>query len=324
MSKLKVFLVDKNLPLKVWISEEPTRITARIQYDASTNQIVGLVQKPNSLTGFPDTFSYPAESASQIENFITSNHVSSLASVNMAQPFDFNVPSFCLPIYGKDNKFTGDEVLLRWRTILKEAKDVEIEVLGMSSDGDSCLLNTLEILHRLKRIQLQSDVVNVCSNDSRYLMKFPRNQQKRDNFVLQAKDASIKDATNLGMETTDDLRSKLTPVSISSEENYCEETLDEKREVNVQNSNANIEFFENNDIGGFTKEGLTLLQSCGGLNLKDYSKEYNKDEKRWSASSRSEQTCKLPGLNVLFLGLFRQPVVNKLLLPGGVRNAVLC
>ncbi|KAF5278061.1 hypothetical protein FQA39_LY18402 [Lamprigera yunnana] len=350
-----------------------------MQYDVSTNQIVGLVQKSNSLTGFPDTFSYPAESASQIENFITSNHVSSLAYVNMAQPFNLNAPSFCLPIYGKDNKFTGDEVLLRWRTILKEAEDVGIEVLGVSSDGDSCLLkNTvhigtklrtrllkypsimpcgnklislthlnifmktfskdahglskndiepkdkmnfdvpesqataqylvlmsrilesdeytlkencityncytclelnghtlfviierlrkiskeelflpwlfssqqyilaLDILHRLKRIQLQSDVVNVCSDDSRYLMKFPKNQPKRDNVryvqslpdrneinvvVLLAKDASIKDATNLGMKTTDDLQSKLPPVSISSEENYCEETLDEQRET---------------------------------------------------------------------------------------------
>ncbi|KAF5272538.1 hypothetical protein FQA39_LY07862 [Lamprigera yunnana] len=102
----------------------------------------------------------------------------------------------------------------------------------------------LDILHRLKRIQLQSDVANVCSNDSRYLMKFPRNQPKRDNVrnvqslpdrneinvvVLRAKDGSIKDATNLGMETTDDLRSKLPPVSISSEENCCEEILDEQR-----------------------------------------------------------------------------------------------
>ncbi|KAF5288005.1 hypothetical protein FQA39_LY15559 [Lamprigera yunnana] len=95
--------------------------------------------------------------------------------------------------------------------------------------------------------------------------------------VLRAKDASIKDATNLSVETTDDLRSKHPTVSISSEENYCEETLHEEKEVNVQNSTANIEFFENNNIGGFTKEDLTLLQSFGGLNLKDYSKEYNKE-----------------------------------------------
>ncbi|KAF5294572.1 hypothetical protein FQA39_LY13331 [Lamprigera yunnana] len=364
MSNLKAFLVDKNLPLKVWISEDSTRITAQIQYDASTNQIVGLVQKPNSLTGFPDTFSYPAESASQTENFITSNHVLSLSYVNMAQPFNLNAPLFCLPIYGKDNKFTSDEVLFGWRTILKEAEDVGIEVLGVSSDGDSCLLKSISITSklpyavlelwilesdkytlkencityncytclelnghalivilerlreickeelflpwlfssqvcksvfedtRLKRIQLQSDVVNVCSNYSRYLMKFPRNQPNRDIIrniqslpdkneinvvVLRAKDTSIKDAINLRMETTDDLRSILPPLSISSEANYCEETLDEKREVNVQNSTANIEFFENNDIGGFTREDLTLLQSCGGLNLKDYSKEYNKE-----------------------------------------------
>ncbi|KAF5298572.1 hypothetical protein FQA39_LY11773 [Lamprigera yunnana] len=139
----------KNLPLKVWISEDAIRITARIQYDSSTNQIVGVVQKPNSLTGFPDTFSYPAESASQIKNFITSNHVSSLSYVNMAQPFNLNAPSFCLPIYGKDNKLTGDDVLLRWRTILKEAEDVGIEVLGVSSDGDSCLLKSISITSKL-------------------------------------------------------------------------------------------------------------------------------------------------------------------------------
>ncbi|KAF5305700.1 hypothetical protein FQA39_LY09189 [Lamprigera yunnana] len=128
MSNLKAFLVDKNLPLKVWISEGATKITTRIQYDASTNQIVGLVQKTNSLIGFLDTFSYSAESVSQIENVITINHVSSLAYVIMAQPLSLNAPSFCLSIYGKDNKLTEYEVLLRWRTILKEVEDVGIEV----------------------------------------------------------------------------------------------------------------------------------------------------------------------------------------------------
>ncbi|KAF5279770.1 hypothetical protein FQA39_LY05460 [Lamprigera yunnana] len=81
----------------------------------------------------------------------------------------------------------------------------------------------VNILHRLKRIQLQSDIVNVCSKDSQYLIKLPRNQPKRDKFVLRTKDAAIKDATNLGMETTDDLRCKLPPVPISSKDNYCEE-----------------------------------------------------------------------------------------------------
>ncbi|KAF5271707.1 hypothetical protein FQA39_LY08030 [Lamprigera yunnana] len=81
--------------------------------------------------------------------------------------------------------------------------------------------------------------------------------------VLRAKDAAIKDATYLRMKTTDDLRCKLPAVPISSEEKYCKETLDEETEMNVQNSTVNNEFFENNDIGRFTREDLTLLQSCG-------------------------------------------------------------
>jgi hypothetical protein len=43
MSELKDFLVSNNLPLKVWISEDGTRILDKVEYDPQTNQLVGLV-----------------------------------------------------------------------------------------------------------------------------------------------------------------------------------------------------------------------------------------------------------------------------------------
>lgn len=41
--ELKTYLSDRDLPLCVWISEDGTRITGRIQYDSRFNQVVGFV-----------------------------------------------------------------------------------------------------------------------------------------------------------------------------------------------------------------------------------------------------------------------------------------
>lgn len=42
-AELKNFLQDRHLPLAVWLSEDATRITGRVQYDSGTNQLVGFV-----------------------------------------------------------------------------------------------------------------------------------------------------------------------------------------------------------------------------------------------------------------------------------------
>ena len=43
--KLKKYLISKNLPLLVWLSEDATKITGNVQYDSKTNRFVGFVYR---------------------------------------------------------------------------------------------------------------------------------------------------------------------------------------------------------------------------------------------------------------------------------------
>jgi hypothetical protein len=63
----------------------------------------------------------------------------------MAQPMEPNAPSFCLSVFGTNNKFSADTVLARWKTITDVLKQQNIEILGVSSDGDSRLLKAMKI-----------------------------------------------------------------------------------------------------------------------------------------------------------------------------------
>ena len=60
--ELKEFLISNGLPLKVWISEDGTRIIQRFSFDIKSNQIVGPTL-PLADSGVPIINSFPAESA---------------------------------------------------------------------------------------------------------------------------------------------------------------------------------------------------------------------------------------------------------------------
>lgn len=63
----------------------------------------------------------------------------------MAQPLLPSVPSFCISIFGTDNRFTYEDVIRRWNKIQKLASDVGTTILGFSSDGDTRLLKSMNI-----------------------------------------------------------------------------------------------------------------------------------------------------------------------------------
>ena len=66
--ELREYLIENKYPLCVWISEDATRITSRIQYDPKTNQIVGFVP-PLHNNGVPKPFTFPATSADTITSY---------------------------------------------------------------------------------------------------------------------------------------------------------------------------------------------------------------------------------------------------------------
>lgn len=132
--ELVEYLKERNLPMVVALSEDATRIVERIQYDRSTNQVIGFTLPLKD--GIPIPFSYPARSFSEItKHFTSENSSSSLMNVVMAQPLA-NAKPFCLYIFGSDNKYNACDVFTRWATIARRLKEVGVSVLTVSSDSD--------------------------------------------------------------------------------------------------------------------------------------------------------------------------------------------
>lgn len=141
--ELKTFLLSRGLPLIVWLSEDATRITERVQYDSETNQLVGFVL-PLSSNGMPKSDTFVVKSAAEIERNFLESKTSSLVYAIMAQPLQSNAPTFCLCLFGTDNKFDFKIVRRRWSFIRSGLEKEGISVLGISSDGDPRLLRAMQ------------------------------------------------------------------------------------------------------------------------------------------------------------------------------------
>lgn len=147
VKELKTYLVEKKYPLRIWVSEDATRITENVQYDPRTNQLVGLVL-PLDINGMPIKNSFLATSARTIEEHMKNQPAALVYSI-MVQPLYENASPFCLCVFTTDNKFTADNVVARWKFIIKKCRGEGIEILGFSSDGDTRLLKGMKMWSQL-------------------------------------------------------------------------------------------------------------------------------------------------------------------------------
>lgn len=141
--ELRVFLIKRNLPPYVWISEDATRITGKIQYDELTNKLIGFVMPLKD--GCPQITTYEATSAKAIISGFSTGARANYAYVVMAQPLNDSAPSFCVSIYGTDSRFSNEDVINRWNIMKCLANKEGIEIIGFSSDGDPRLLKAMQI-----------------------------------------------------------------------------------------------------------------------------------------------------------------------------------
>jgi len=141
--ELKEFLLERNLPLCVWVSEDGTRVMGKIQYDQISNKVIGFVLPFEN--GMANVNAYLATSANTIGQYFKNNEKANYAYVIMAKPLHENAPTFCLSIFGTNNKFNHKDVINRWNTMEKMAEDFGIKILGYSSDGDTRLLKAMQI-----------------------------------------------------------------------------------------------------------------------------------------------------------------------------------
>lgn len=114
------YLNKLNAPKQVWLSEDASGVVAKVQYDPTTNQLVGLVLPMDDNKGMPISFSFTPQSMSDIEKLIQENSKSTHVYIVLAQPIMDNVPPFILQVFGTDNTFKSIHLLLRWQHMKDE------------------------------------------------------------------------------------------------------------------------------------------------------------------------------------------------------------
>lgn len=122
--ELLEYLNDRKAGTDVWLSEDASGIIGKIQYDSSSNQLIGMVLPFDNATGCPKVFESTARNIEEIEKFMQYNK-SSLVYIVMATPG----PPFLLQMYGTDNKFKAEKVVQRWDHTVEQLERYSIYLL---------------------------------------------------------------------------------------------------------------------------------------------------------------------------------------------------
>lgn len=110
---------------------------------------MGYVLANSEKTGFPAGNQNEINSAADIRKITENGELAKNAYVFMAQPLAENSAAFCLTIFGSNNCFNTEDVLLRWKHIEDEARTHNIIVEGFASDGDTRCLKAMKKMAEL-------------------------------------------------------------------------------------------------------------------------------------------------------------------------------
>lgn len=188
IEELKIYLENRKLPFVVSLSEDATRVVDRVQYDSTSNQLIGFVPPISPFNGLPIPFQFPARSAHEIlQHFSNGNDISSNLIIIMAQPIA-NAPPFCLTGFGTRNSYTANDVLKRWKYTTSELNKVGIKVLTFASDSDPKYNSAMR---KLSKIGEQSKygwfACNINGSEPFYIQDFVHVITKLRNFLLRFK-----------------------------------------------------------------------------------------------------------------------------------------
>lgn len=81
LGSLRTFLLKRNYPLKIFISEDQTTIVKKVRYNPNNNQMDGFVCDVSELTGFPLLQQHPVNSVNDIEKACENSKMSCYAYV---------------------------------------------------------------------------------------------------------------------------------------------------------------------------------------------------------------------------------------------------
>ena len=190
------------------ISEDTTRIISR-DYDVETDRCVGFVL-PVSACGLPLVDSFLAASFTAIENMFKTATLAKYAYVYMAQPLDLRTPPFCLACIGSDNKFTAEQVLLRWKYIYNECKKRDIMVTTFSGDGDSRIMKAMKVSVSLFCSSNDALKAEVISTSPAQQIPIPETWKEWFHTELKSSVVYVQDTVHLGVK----LKARLLKPSI--------------------------------------------------------------------------------------------------------------
>lgn len=119
--QLAKYLLDRNAGNDIWLCEDASGIIAKIQYDQTLDQLVGIVLPIDGNSGCPKRYEHTATNEEEIRTFMQSVK-STLVYIVMAIPLKEGVPPFILQLYGTDNKFKAIDVIKRWDHTIHDLK----------------------------------------------------------------------------------------------------------------------------------------------------------------------------------------------------------
>lgn len=189
VDELKLYLEERNQPFWVALSEDATRIVNRVQYDIHTNQIVGFVLPLNVHTGMPIPFSFMENNIQEMLNHLKNEPTAHYIITVMAKSLG-DAASFCLMVFGSDNKYKARDVANRWKFITSELEKVGVRVLTISSDSDPKYNSAMRQNSSLGMDSIEMSMGNlfkcgIRSNPPFYTQDFPHSGTKLRNFFFE-------------------------------------------------------------------------------------------------------------------------------------------
>lgn len=110
-----------NSPKAVFLSEDGSGIVKKVVYDKINDQLVGLVLPFEKESGMPIQFSFKAETAEKMKEYLDLPKAGLVYAI-VAQPLIRHATPFILQLFGTDNKFEANDVINRWNYTEKELK----------------------------------------------------------------------------------------------------------------------------------------------------------------------------------------------------------
>lgn len=228
----------------VWLSEDATAITPKVNYDVVTDTLIGLVAPFNEETGCPISFHFKASTAKDITEHMKKEKATSVYLV-MAQPLDEKYPPFVLQLFGWDCSMTARHVTSRWEFTKNELSKYGIGVAGISSDGDPRLLSAM-----CRNLYFASEFMTV--QDSIHIATKLRNRMLNvENLPMGTGKVSVKDLKKLVLKIDKSVHGLcMTDVSPIDRQNFNSfERITADRVLNalkthVPNSQATVKFLQ--------------------------------------------------------------------------------